>query len=108
VEDETVRFARERGNPCRHVVVIESHGADQQVESATLRPHLDATVDDVDEEEALVLALEELLTAAPERTKLSSRTARITRSRVSARGLPWPLRTRETEAMETPARLATS
>ena len=46
--------------------------------------------------------------AAPSGTKLSSRTARSTRIRVSARGLPWPLRTRETEAIETPARPATS
>ena len=35
-------------------------------------------------------------------------TARSTRSRVSVRGLPVPLRTRETDAMDTPAVAATS
>src|SRR6202165_482328 len=66
VEDQAVRLDRERGNPCRHVVVVESDGADQQVEAATLCPHFDAPIDDVDEEEALVLALEEFLVLAPE------------------------------------------
>ena len=46
--------------------------------------------------------------AAPSGTKPSSATARSTRSRVSARGLPVPLRTRETDAMDTPAVAATS
>src|SRR4029077_467601 len=40
--------------------------ADQQVESVTLRAHLDASIDDVDEKKALVLAFDQRLTAAPE------------------------------------------
>ena len=46
--------------------------------------------------------------AAPSGTKPRSRTAAITRSTVSARGLRCPLSTRDTDAMETPALLATS
>ena len=46
--------------------------------------------------------------AAPSGMKPSSATAARTRSRVSAIGLPRPLRTRETEAIDTPAALATS
>ncbi len=38
----------------------------------------------------------------------SSSTAAVTRSRVSSATLAWPCMTRETVAMETPARLATS
>ena len=66
MEDETVRLARERANPCRHVVVVEPDGADQQVESVSLRPHLDAPIDDVDEEKAFVLAFEQRFPATPE------------------------------------------
>ena len=91
---------------------------------------VDAPVDDVGELEILVflgehgpvvalgtrryttptvsLSLTLSARAAPSGTKPSSATARSTRSRVSARGLPVPLRTRETDAMDTPAVAATS
>ena len=46
--------------------------------------------------------------AAPSGMKPSSATACRTRSRVSGMGLPRPFSTRETEAIDTPAALATS
>src|SRR5207249_691726 len=49
-----------------HVLLANADGADQHIEAATLCRHLDAAVDDVDEEKALVLVLEGRLIAPPE------------------------------------------
>ena len=66
VEDEPVRLAGDGGEPCRHVLVIGADGADEHVEPATLGGDLNAAVDDIKEEQALLLVLEGHLTAATE------------------------------------------
>jgi hypothetical protein len=101
VQDQAVRLSRQRGDPRRHVVVVEPDGADQQVESAAACPNLDTAVDDVDEEKALVFALEQRLASTPK----DNADDFLEPVGQSARR---PLRTRDTDAMETPARLATS
>src|SRR6266852_3411802 len=63
VEDQAIRLAGEGADPLCNVVVVEPDRADEQIEAAALRPHFDAAIDDVDEEEALVLTLEVSLTA---------------------------------------------
>jgi len=58
--------AADGGEPRRHVLLVDADGADQHIEAAPLCGDFDATIDDVQEEEALLLVLEGHLAAAPE------------------------------------------
>src|SRR5207248_1018779 len=66
VQDQAVDLARHRLDAARHVLIGEPNRADEHVEAAPLGGHVDAAVDDVHEQKALVLVLEARFVTSPE------------------------------------------
>ena len=66
MKDHPVRLPGDGGDPAAEVLLVDPDRAHQDVEAPALRGDLDAAVDDVDEEEALVLVREGDLVAPPE------------------------------------------
>ena len=66
VEDQAVGLAAHSGHACLDVAVVEADRPHEDVEALAPGGQVDAAIDDVDEEEALVLVGEGRLIASPE------------------------------------------